>query len=93
MGKFIKYKVAGNWLYYTSKCLIEAFHVHASKDKKLRQEGSAKFWVDEYGNTKLVDNGKLKDFEITEIKAFIKIHYLGMYEEWKRKGGKEYKKF
>ena len=44
MPKYYEYKVCGYYLYYTSHCIIEAMHVHAS-DKKLTESGSAKFFV------------------------------------------------
>lgn len=42
MPKYYEFKVCGYYLYYTSSCVIEAMHVHAS-DKKLTEAGSAKF--------------------------------------------------
>ena len=44
MPKYYKYKVFGYYLYYTSFCIIECMHVHAS-DSKLSESGSAKFFV------------------------------------------------
>lgn len=44
MPKYYEFKVCGYYLYYTSHCIIEAMHVHAS-DKKLTESGSAKFFV------------------------------------------------
>lgn len=34
MPKYYEFKVCGYYLYYTTSCIIEAIHVHAS-DKKL----------------------------------------------------------
>lgn len=42
MPKYYEYKVCGYYLYYTSHCVIEAMHVHAS-DRRLTEAGSAKF--------------------------------------------------
>ncbi len=43
MPKYFDFKVAGYFLYYTSHCIIEAMHVHAS-DKRLTEAGfSPKF--------------------------------------------------
>ena len=42
MSKYFSFKVAGYYLYFTSKCIIEAFHVHASYSK-LTEESSANF--------------------------------------------------
>ena len=50
MPKYFSFKVAGYYLYFTSKCIIEAFHVHAS-DSKLTEESSAKFFVKDNGDT------------------------------------------
>ena len=43
MPKYFEFKISGYFLYYTSHCIIEAMHVHAS-DKKLAEVGSAKFF-------------------------------------------------
>lgn len=42
MPKYYEFKVYGYYLYFTSHCIIEAMHVHAS-DGKLTEQGSAKF--------------------------------------------------
>ena len=44
MPKYYEFKVAGYYLYFTSFCVVECMHVHAS-DKKLTEAGSAKFFV------------------------------------------------
>lgn len=44
MPKYFDFKVAGYYRYYTSHCIIEAMHVHAS-DTKLTEVGSAKLFV------------------------------------------------
>ena len=44
MPKYFKNKVCGYYLYYTSFCLVECMHAHAS-DTQLREAGSAKFFV------------------------------------------------
>ena len=44
MPKYYKNKVCGYYLYYTSFCLVECMHAHAS-DSKLTETGSAKFFV------------------------------------------------
>lgn len=48
MPKYYEYKVCGYYLYYTSHCVIEAMHVHAS-DRKFTEAGSAKFFVKKDG--------------------------------------------
>ncbi len=44
MPKYYEYKIAGYYLYFTSYCVIECMHVHAS-DRRLTEAGSAKFFV------------------------------------------------
>lgn len=41
MPKYYEYKVCGYYLYYTSHCVIEAMHVHAS-DRKTNRNGICK---------------------------------------------------
>jgi hypothetical protein len=81
MPKYYQYKVAGYYLYFTSKCIIEAMHVHAS-DKKLTESGSAKFFVKENGDTVLQERGILTEQEIRKIQEFIKERYREMYQKW-----------
>ena len=44
MPKYYDFKVADYYLYFTSFCVVECMHLHAS-DKKLTEGGSAKFFV------------------------------------------------
>ncbi len=81
MPKYYQFKVAGYYLYFTSKCIIECMHVHAS-DKKLTEEGSAKFFVKANGDSVLQKKGILKDKEINQIQMFIKERYQEMYLKW-----------
>jgi hypothetical protein len=81
MPKYYQYKVAGYYLYFTSKCIIEAMHVHAS-DRKLTESGSAKFFVKDNGDTILQERGILTDQEIRKIQEFIKERYKEMYQKW-----------
>lgn len=82
MPKYYPYKVYGYYLYYTSFCVIECMHVHAS-DSKLSESGSAKFFVKSDGSTVVQKKGILTDIEIHKIQGFIREHYLEMYEMWK----------
>lgn len=52
MPKYTTDIIAGYTLYFTSKCIVEAMHVHAS-NKKLTEAGSAKLFVFENGDTKI----------------------------------------
>ena len=81
MPKYYQYQIAGYYLYYTSHCVIECMHVHAS-DRRLTEAGSAKFFVNSDGSTVLQNRGILTDREISKIQKFIQINYLDMYEKW-----------
>ena len=81
MPKYYEFKVAGYYLSFTSFCVVECMHVHAS-DKKLTEAGSAKFFVKGNGDSVLQNKGILTDREISKIQAFIKENYEKMYEKW-----------
>ena len=85
MPKYYEFKVAGYYLYFTSFCVVECMHVHAS-DKKLTEAGSAKFFVKGNGDSVLQNKGILTDREISKIQAFIKENYEKMYEKWAQYG-------
>ena len=78
MPKYYEFKVSGYYLYFTSFCVIECMHIHAS-DRKLTESGSAKFFVKDNGDTVLQKRGILKDKEIAKIQDFIKKNYKEMY--------------
>lgn len=82
MPKYFKNKICGYYLYYTSFCLVECMHAHAS-DTKLTEAGSAKFFVKSDGSTVVQKRGILSDREVRIIQEFIKDHYIEMYELWK----------
>jgi len=81
MPKYYEFKVCGYYLYFTSHCIIECMHVHAS-DRKLTEAGSAKFFVKNDGDTILQNKGILNDREVRIIQAFIKENYKEMYLKW-----------
>ncbi len=81
MPKYYEFKVVGYYLYFTSFCVVECMHVHAS-DRKLAEAGSAKFFVKANGDSELQNRGILNDREIKTIKEFIKEHYQEMYSRW-----------
>ena len=81
MPKYYSFKVCGYYLYFTSKCIVEAMHVHAS-DSKLTEEGSAKFFVRRNGDSVLQERGRLNDREVNRITSFIKDNYQAMYAKW-----------
>ena len=72
MPKYYDFKVAGYYLYFTSFCIVECMHVHAS----------AKFFVKSNGDSVLQNRGILNDREIAKISEFIKDHYQEMYIRW-----------
>ena len=52
MPKYYPFKVEGYYLYFTSKCVMECMHVHAS-DSELARKGAANFFVKEDGSSVL----------------------------------------
>ena len=50
MPKYYPNKICGYYLYYTSFCIIECMHVHAS-DSRLTESFSAKLFVRSDGST------------------------------------------
>lgn len=66
MPKYYEFKIAGYYLYFTSFCIIECMHVHAS-DRRLTESGSAKFFVKANGDTILQNKGILTEREIHKI--------------------------
>ena len=82
MPKYFADKVLGHWLYFTTHCILEAMHVHASHDSKLREKGAAKFFVYADGSSRMMEQGSLRDHEVPVIQAFIKQHYLEMFAKW-----------
>ena len=81
MPKYYEFKIAGYYLYFTSFCIIECMHVHAS-DRRLTESGSAKFFVKANGDTILQNKGILTEREIHKIQTFIKENYKDMYLKW-----------
>lgn len=81
MPKYYEFKVCGYYLYFTSHCIIECMHVHAS-DRKLTEAGSAKFFVKNDGDSVLQNKRILNDHELRVIQSFIKDNYKEMYLKW-----------
>ncbi len=81
MPKYYDFKVFGYYLYFTSHCVIECMHVHAS-DRKLTEGGSAKLFVKSNGDTVVQNRGVLTERELRGIQAFIKENYKEMYLKW-----------
>lgn len=83
MPKYFEFKVAGCYLYFTSHCVAEPMHVHASASKQLNEAGSAKFFVEATGDALCVESGVLKPKQVREIANFIKTNVNTMYATWK----------
>lgn len=81
MPKYFNFKVCGYYLYFTSHCIVECMHVHAS-DRKLTEQGSAKFFVRDDGSSVLQSPGILNEREIRQIQSFISENYREMYLTW-----------
>ncbi len=82
MPKYFQFMVAGYYLYFTSFCIVECMHVHAS-DRRLTESGSAKFFVKEDGDSVVQSQGSLTDREALVIQKFIKKNYREMYLTWR----------
>lgn len=82
MPKYFQFMVAGYYLYFTSFCIVECMHVHAS-DRRLTESGSAKFFVKEDGESVVQSQGSLTDREALVIRKFIKKNYREMYLKWR----------
>ena len=89
MPKYYRDKIADHYVYFTSQCIVEAMHVHAS-DKQLTENTSAKFFVRNDGSSVLQKRGDLTDSQITTIQKFIKENYMDMYKTWKDFGGGDF---
>lgn len=81
MPKYFDFKIYGYYLYFTSHCIVEAFHVYAS-DTKLTESSSAKFFVRSDGTTEIQKRGILTDKELFQIQSFIHDNYKEMYKKW-----------
>lgn len=81
MPKYYDFKVCGYYLYFTSHCIVECMHVHAS-DRKLTEGGSAKLFVHSDGSTHITERGIASDRELRIIQEFIQENYQEMYMKW-----------
>ncbi len=81
MPKYYQFKIAGYYLYFTSHCVVECMHVHAS-GRRLSETGSAKFFVKENGDSTIESVGTLNEREIRKVQMFIKNNYQEMYLKW-----------
>lgn len=81
MPKYYEFMVAGYYLYFTSHCVIECMHVHAS-NRKLTEEASAKLFVKQNGDTLIQNAGMVNERDLRKIQKFIKLNYQEMYLKW-----------
>lgn len=81
MPKYYDFKICGYYLYFTSHCIVEAMHAHAS-DKRLTEAGSAKLFVKANGDTVVKEQGILNSKELRIIREFIKDNYQEMFLKW-----------
>lgn len=81
MPKYYDFMVCGYYLYFTSHCIVEAMHVHAS-DRHLTEQRSAKLFVKGNGDTIVQEQGILTDKELRIIREFIKDNYQEMFIKW-----------
>lgn len=81
MPKYYEFMICGYYLYFTSHCVIEAMHVHAS-DRRMTEAGLAKLFVRGNGDTEVKERGMLTDKELRIIREFIKENYKEMYIKW-----------
>lgn len=89
MPKYFDFMICGYYLYFTSHCIVEAMHVHAS-DKRLTEAGSAKFFVKGNGDTIVKARGILTEKELRIIREFVKVNYKEMYIRWSTMSSKEF---
>ena len=82
MPKYFSFKVCGYYLYFTSHCVVECMHAHAS-DEELTEAGSAKFFVRGDGSSRMTNRGKLTEREVSQIQKFIAENYETMYLVWR----------
>ena len=78
-------------MYFTSHCIVECMHVHAS-DERLTEAGSAKFLVKSNGDTIMTRQGVLSTNEAHEIQLFIKANLDEMYLTWKKSSDNDFYK-
>ncbi|MCM1237589.1 MAG: DUF4160 domain-containing protein [Ruminococcus flavefaciens] len=82
MGKYVREKIAGYWLYYNSDCLNEGIiHVHANEPKPIRKD-SAKVWVYADGTSDVEDYGKVSEKDMKVIQHWIFDNIDLIQQEW-----------
>lgn len=85
MPDYTKATVDGYHLYFTSKCIVEAFHAHADKNRS--KASAAKFFIRSDGSVVVADRGRLSQQIIRKFSEYIAINYVEMYKLWCAAGG------
>lgn len=70
----------GYHLYFTSSCVVEAFHAHASVDR--RQGSAAKFFIRSDGSVVVAKRGRLSSKTLRDIMDYIRNNHVQMYALW-----------
>ncbi len=83
MPKYVPDMIAGYYLYFTAKCVVEAMHVHAS-DADLNPSTAAKLFVYDNGDTLVQHAGCVNDRDMAKIRAYIKNNHKQMYKKWQK---------
>ena len=81
MPKYFSFKIAGYFLYFTSHCIIEPIHAHAS-DSKLTEGSAAKLWVKENGDTVVASYGAVSYRDMAVIRQFVKDNIDSIKTTW-----------
>ena len=85
MPDYTKDKIAGCYVYFTSDCVVEAFHAHA--DPKRSKRTAARLYIRADGSVHIGTQGRLTDFQLREVIKYIRRNYKDMYAKWLSKGG------
>lgn len=83
MPDYTKNKVSGCYVYFTSYCILEAFHAHAAEDS-YAEASSAKFFIYEDGSSYVQHRGTLSDKQISEITKYISKNHKSMLKQWQQ---------
>lgn len=89
MPKYTSDIIAGYTLYFTTKCVVEAMHVHAS-NKQLSESGSVKLFVYDNGDTRIENWGTANEHEMEKIRKYVKNNHEKMYKKWKEHSDTDY---
>lgn len=80
MPDYTKTTIDGYYLYFTAKCVVEAFHAHADKNRS--QKSAAKFFIRSDGSVLVTERGRLSQKTINKISEYIAINHQEMFALW-----------